>query len=363
MKTKIKELNAAKKRLEAIFAKGGSTDENRKLYKDIAAEIADLELGLPQAEALTNKDSGAVSIQGSGSRMPLALEKGQRLTEYTPVGKGDDWGLADFVRSNMGIKGAVTPSTATVPLFIGAEIIDDVRVRSRIFQAGARTFPLTGPTNICRIDADPTVYQHTAGADDVSEASPTLTAVEFDPESLMAVVPISFEVAQDSKNLDQALRTSLSGAFALKLDSLGIATLLADGDIPTTGGEATATWAGMLAGLSSALDEDQDIPVAIISNSADFAARAALLASTAGSWLGAPPVLADALDLFTSGMTEGTAMMGDYSRGVAVAIRQDLTLELVRFGKPTSGSHLLVATMRAEVFVTQPKALYKVVTA
>ena len=39
-------------------------------------------------------------------------------------------------------------------------------------------------------------------------------------------------------------------------------------------------------------------------------------------------------------------------------MRQELRLEIVRFAKPGSASHLLVAHMRAAGVVMQPKALF-----
>ena len=121
---------------------------------------------------------------------------------------------------------------------------------------------------------------------------------------------------------------------------------------------AQATWAGVMAAVTSALGEDQDIPGALIAGPADYGARAAEVAVDGGTWLGAPPVLRGMPDLPTSGMTDGTALFGNFSQGVAVAIRQDLSIELIRFGRPTAASHLLVCTMRAQIFCLQPKTLY-----
>jgi hypothetical protein len=42
-----------------------------------------------------------------------------------------------------------------------------------------------------------------------------------------------------------------------------------------------------------------------------------------------------------------------------VAMRQELRVEVVRHAKPTSGSHLLVAHMRADFVVLQPGRLFK----
>ena len=53
------------------------------------------------------------------------------------------------------------------------------------------------------------------------------------------------------------------------------------------------------------------------------------------------------------------AIFGDFSRGVALVLRQELRLEVVRWGKPTYGSHLLAAYCRAQFYTLQGGALYR----
>jgi HK97 family phage major capsid protein len=300
----------------------------------------------------------AITTDGKSIRM---LSNTEKLASSCPV-EENQWGVADFVRANLGIKekrDTVISSPATVGLLISGQIIDDVRAKARIIQAGALTIPVQGDTNLARIDGDPTVFEHAEGVDDINESTPVLSPVELKPQTLAAIIPVSLELASDSKNFDAALRTAITSAFASKLDTLGIATILANGSIPTSAfGEDCATWAGTMAAVTSALTANQDIPSALIASEIDYGARASELAVDGGMWLGPPPVLRNMLDLPTTSMEEGTAIFGNYSRGVAVAVRQDLGLEMVRWGKPTSGSHILIAVMRAQIFVLQPKALY-----
>lgn len=60
----------------------------------------------------------------------------------------------------------------------------------------------------------------------------------------------------------------------------------------------------------------------------------------------------------TTAVAAGTAIYGGFERGFAIALRQELRLEVVRFGKPGSASHILVAHMRGVGVVLQPKRLY-----
>jgi hypothetical protein len=61
----------------------------------------------------------------------------------------------------------------------------------------------------------------------------------------------------------------------------------------------------------------------------------------------------------TTSISAGTSFLGGFTRGVAIAMRLGLTVEVVRYGKPTSGMHYLIAVMRAAAVVLQPKALFK----
>ena len=119
-----------------------------------------------------------------------------------------------------------------------------------------------------------------------------------------------------------------------------------------------ATWAGTMLAVTAALAANQDLPLAHVSTPANFMARASQLASTAGTWLGRPPALAGMQELFTSSMTADVAVFGRFAEGFAIATRSELTVEVVRHAKPTSGSHLLVAHMRADGIVLQPGRLF-----
>ena len=88
-------------------------------------------------------------------------------------------------------------------------------------------------------------------------------------------------------------------------------------------------------------------------------ARDSQLASAAGSRLGKPPVLSRIRELETTGLTAGTALFGDFGAGFAIALRDELRVEVVRHAKPTSASHLFVAHMRADGIVLQPGRLFK----
>ena len=341
--------------------------ESQKALKAIETVVA--RAGLPGGWAsnfpseTTPTASGRWAVDIQGRKIPVLARGDKMSASYPRPSEGGNWSVGDFVKSSMGIGGVqasvLERGVSTVPLFIGSQIIDMVREKARIVQAGALTIPIEGPTNLCRIVSDPTVSEHTEAADDITESVPVFTPVSLDPKTLAVLVPLSLEIVQDSPNLDAALRQSISSAFALKLDQLGIAAILADTSIPDSAtSEATDAWSGTLAAVGSMLTLNQGLPKACICGPGDYIARAGQLASTAGSWLGAPPILKDMLDLETSGMTDGFAILGNFELGFGIAVRQELRLEVIRWGKPGFGSHILVAFARMAGYVLQPNHLY-----
>lgn len=304
-------------------------------------------------------------ITKDGKRYP-ALSKEQRVEDYLRgAGAGDEdknFSLGQHVRDIV-LGQKLVSSSALVPTYIGAQIIDDVRAQLSLIQAGAVTIPIDGPTNLARITGDPTVVAHAEGANDITESNPTFAAVALNPGSLAALVPLSLEVVQDSPNLDAALRTSIAAAFALKLDTAGLATILADAAIPDSGSaHDPALWGtattGTLGAVAAAMALNQPVPDGAIVHPTNFIARHAILESTAGGWLGKPPVLAGMREFPTTSMTVDVSVLGGFRRGVGIALRMGLTAEVVRYGKPTYGMHYLIAVMRAAAVVLQPKALF-----
>jgi hypothetical protein len=347
-------------------------DQTEERHKELNARLTAAE------QALVNEDRGnhlagyfpaagdpstrpAFSIRVGNEVLP-ALANNQRLAQFAPRGTDEgDFSLGDFVRASLGLirpNATLTGNGGLVPTSTSTQIIDDMRAASTVIQAGSLTIPVGGPVNLCRVDGDATVFQHTEGLADIQESQPTFSALLLEPKALVAAIPISAELVQDSQNLDEALRAALAGAFGAKLDALAIAKILADAAIPiSTVSQDPATWQGVLAAVGSALQLDQRLPRAHISAAADFISRASQVASTAGNWLNRPEALREMVELFTTKLTAGTAIFGDFT-GFGVAIRQDLRLELIRFQSPTSYSHLLVAHARAEGYVLQPKKLY-----
>lgn len=344
----------------ALTEQTGELQARLQAAEQLMVKLEDGHSGAVITDPVENR--APVALAADGQRFPI-IRSMDRVSRHfpAPYDQGEHvWNLADYVRRGMGMEvrnDVVTTGTALVPAFVGSEIIDAMRAHSTVVRSGAGTIVIPGPTTLLRIESDPTVYEHTEGAEDISESTPTFAPVAMDPKALVAVVPLSQEVVSDSANLDAALNASLGAAFGGKLDSLCLNSILGDLTIPS-GAESPNSWPGVLQGVGSAMALNQDVPKALIGSEQDFITRASALAATSGVWLGKPGVLADMLELPTTKLDAGSAIMGDFIRGLCIAVRQGLQVELIRFGKYKSYTHLLVAHMRTAGYVIQPGALY-----
>ncbi len=294
-----------------------------------------------------------------GKSLPLLSSK-QKVADLNRTDDSDGFTLGGYVRDAIVGSRKSVSGPALVPTSLGSKIIDMVRRKTVLIDAGTSTILIDGPTNLARLTQDPTVYQHTEGADDIVESDILAEAVSLNPKTLAVLIPLSAELVSDSPNLDNLLNISLSAAFAGKLDTLGIATLLANANIPKSGvTQDPAVWLKVLEAVGASLALDHDLPGVHISAPVDFIARASQLASTAGTWLGKPPALQDMRELQTTGLSAGTALFGDFAEGFAFAMRQQLNVEVVRFAKATKYTHYLLAHMRADGVVLQPTRLFK----
>lgn len=350
--------------LELVNEQGDALKSFRERQE---AKLADLDGVVKEMSLRANRPFGGSFTRSEvkyltttrGAKLPL-LAPEQKYGETLGTDDREGFSIGEHVRDAIVGSRKAASGPALVPTAVAAEVIDRVRQQTVLVQAGASTIIIEGPTNMARLTQDPTVYQHTEAAVDVSESDIAAVPVTLNPKLLVALVPLTVELVQDSPNLDAVLTTSLAAAFAGKLDALGLAQLVADSAIPHSAAtQDPAVWLKVMEAVGTALAANQQLPKAHISAPADFIARGSQLASTAGTWLGKPPALSNMAELFTTGLSAGTALFGDFSAGYGIAVRSELSVEVVRHAKPTSASHLLVAHMRADGVILQPGRLYR----
>lgn len=327
--------------------------------EQLAVKLESEGRGVPVSDPQAAKPSSMI-ING---KVAPVLAKTDRVANYTPMNYGGEEPitLGHMVKAKLGVEKprfVVTGGPETVPEYLSASILDDARANSVTIGAGASTILIPGKTTFGRIEGDPEVYIHEEGQEDVSESVPNFAPVEVAPLTMVALVGVSAELLQDSPNSDLMLRASIGGAFGLKLDQMCLTTLLADPNIPgSITGEAVNTWPGVLSAAGSALALDQQLPLAHISHPTDFMARNSVLSANYG-WQSRPKLLENMAELYTTSMTPGLAVMGDFAQGFAVCVRSDLQIDVIRYAKSKAFSHLLVCHLRAKGVVLQPKRLY-----
>ncbi|HEV2395722.1 MAG TPA: phage major capsid protein [Candidatus Sulfotelmatobacter sp.] len=185
-----------------------------------------------------NGNGPVIGRDADGNEVPI-FGKGQSVEAYTrqhheDYSEGGAVTLGGLVKAmclgggSPEIRNALSISTdsaggLTVPVVILTQIIDALRARSCMFEAGARTLMLdTGKsTTIAAIASDPTAAWRAENAD-VAVSDMSFTPVSFTPKSLAVMVVASRELLEDSLNVNEALMLSLAKAFASELDRVGL---------------------------------------------------------------------------------------------------------------------------------------------
>ncbi|HEY0741809.1 MAG TPA: phage major capsid protein [Chryseosolibacter sp.] len=111
----------------------------------------------------------------------------------------------------------------TVPVITAAKIIDNVRAKSTLFQAGATTYVMddSGRHTMAKVTADPTAAWVAENAS-ITSSDPTFDAVQFNAKKVVAHTYLSGELMQDGINIDDALFASLTGSLGSEIDRAGL---------------------------------------------------------------------------------------------------------------------------------------------
>jgi HK97 family phage major capsid protein len=233
--------------------------------------------------------------------------------------------------------------------------------------------------SIARVLTDPVVGWRAEGVA-LAEGGPSFDRVLLSAKTLGAQIKVSRELMDDSSNIAAAIETALAGAMALELDR---AALFGDGSADSP------TGINSIAGI---LTESMDTPgainigysrlidcvTALQSNNAPDASGMVMAPRTAGQLdqlvnghgdvLSMPPSLARIPRFVTSSVPINqtddplddltTILIGDF-RQLLIGIRT--ALEIRVFDQPLAGNGqlLVVAWMRADVQLAQPKAFVR----
>ena len=180
-----------------------------------------------------------ISAGVGGSRVQI-LNRGDSLVQR--LGGQSDLTLGGFLKAavlggekgrylNTLQEGTDSAGGYLVPEVLVAQLIDRLRAKSVLMQAGATTMmlPSGGEVSMPTLTGDPTAAWHRESAS-ISASDPTFGRVTFQPRTLTALVKVSRELLSDGVGTEEALLNAFAQSMALEVDRAG---LLGDG----TGGE------------------------------------------------------------------------------------------------------------------------------
>ncbi len=270
----------------------------------------------------------------------------------------------------------------TVPTHLLEQLIDLMRSKTRVVQAGAQTVMLeTEETHIARLISDPVpAWRLEAAA--VAESAPTFDRVSFTARSLAVLVKASRELLEDSVNIETALMNALAQALAGEMDRVA---LYGSGSAPEPKGVYSATGVNVVdmgtngavlsnhSKILSAVEKlstaNSAMPTAAIMHPRTFYTQAGFVA-TDGQPLNRPAVLAPLPYLETIQVpidqTQGTetdassVIVGDFTQ-MMLGLRSTMRIEILRelYAEPMEFG--FIAHLRADVAIAQPKAFTKIV--
>jgi len=296
---------------------------------------------------------------GARDRAYPGLTMGRLLRAYLFGAKDDEMALRALS------EGTNAAGGFTVNPELSAQIIDRMRAKSRVVQAGAVTVPLTTlETKIARISGDPTAAWHTENAQE-TDSDITFEQVTFTARTLMAIVRSSRELLEDSVNAEEAVMLAISAAMANELDRVA---LYGTGVAPQPSGLATfsgvnsvlvsttlSNYDPIVDGVQKILESNANFPTAGILNPRTLTTFAKLK-DTTNQPLFKPPLIENLPLLETTrvsadegGSPAGTSIwLGDWPE-MMIGVRSELRVEMLRERFADFHQFGFVAHLRADI--------------
>lgn len=179
------------------------------------------------------------SVEGYARARGLVREDEGHLSfgKYVRGIATGSWENADAERRAMA-EGTTAAGGFLVPTLLSASIIDMVRNRTRVLQAGATLVPMENRTlDVPKWASDPAAAWHSENAV-ITASDPTLGRVQLVAQALASNVEVSVELLEDAPDVGDRLLEAFASVFALKLD---LAALYGTGTAPEPLGIKTNT--------------------------------------------------------------------------------------------------------------------------
>lgn len=136
-------------------------------------------------------------------------------------GRCDDANELELERKGLGI-GGDPAGGYTVSGALSSQWIDNLRANMVLSRAGCRTIPMeTGTLSLARVVTDPSVSWHGENAA-LADSDPTFGAVNLNAKTVVCLVKLSLELAQDSANIEAILQSTITNAMSAAIDRAGL---------------------------------------------------------------------------------------------------------------------------------------------
>lgn len=381
------ELNADYDRAKVVADSGAFGDEDRgfgledRVGNDGTKPVRH---ATPTAECLRDARTGRlVPVYGPGESMRSAFT----TNEYDGLTAGDmlralACGASSDMERRALSEGTDSAGGYTVPAILSAQMIDLMRKKARVTQAGARSITVDSNRHaFAKLLTDPTPAWRGELAS-VGTGDPTFGEVVFEPKSLAVLVRVSEELLQDSINAGTALQTAIANALALEVDRAclfgtgasnqptGLFTTSGINSVSMgTNGAAIDDYAPVLDACEDILEDNGELPTAAIMAPRTWRVFAGLADST-GQPLRRPEAIANLPFLESTqvpiNQTQGTAtdascvLLGDFSQMV-LGYRQTLRVEVLKERFRDTLEIGFLAHLRFDMQVWQAGAFAKIV--
>ena len=265
-----------------------------------------------------------------------------------------------------------------VPAPLSRDMIDLMRQKNRVTQAGARLINLDTETlSIAGIAADPTPTWREENAE-ITESQPVFNRLDFKARWLGVLVPTSRELIEDSPNAGEAIQNSIAAALATEWDRaamfgsgqspepLGLTNTAGVFDV-SMGGSPITGYGPLLQAVNQTTSANADMPTAMIMAPRTKYLSLGGLVDADGQPLNAPSVLQSIPQLDTTGVPvdEGTdsdetrIVVGDFKQ-LYIGVRSELRIEVNPNIYAKNHQFAIIAWIRTDIQVAQPKAFCQI---
>ncbi len=379
--------------LTLLGAKEDLTSADEKRFDQLMAEFNDLR----RKDDLSDIDSFMKEsidkpmkpdIGGSDVEPGIKFYNRTNLNELrTFIQSQDKLGITEPVSAGKYIRGLITGdwtnaeverravTTVThgsgwlLPEIISAIIIPMALNKAQVFKAGAMSVPMESKTLIVpKIIEMPKTEWKGESIKFAEDTDMTFYGITLTARTLMALVKISVELAQDGINIETVIEDAISDAIALALDQAvlsGIGGLEPTGVLNTDGiltedlAHADISSYDFLSRAYWKLEAENEMATALIAPS-NMYSDLDLLKDTLNNRL-LPPLSYEgtpqkSYQKLSSNQLSDSAVIGDFGK-VLIGMRTDLQIKLAETGEGFEKLEIWIrAFLRADVGIKRPKA-------